>query len=189
MSAPVLLHLLRHGAPELTGTLLGRTDNAVTAQGLADCARRVVGLDIATVISSDLIRARACAETIARDRGLDVTVDPRWRELDFGAWDGHAPATIDPTALSAFWDDPEANPPPGGERWSSLTARVGLACRDLTTPTLVVTHAGAMRATLATLCGFSQAQTWSIDLPYAALLSLRVWREPSLAAQIVGLSA
>jgi alpha-ribazole phosphatase len=118
-----------------------------------------------------------------------VTVDPRWRELDFGAWDGHAPATIDPAALSAFWDDPDVNPPPEGERWSSLTARVALACRDITVPTLVVTHAGAMRAALATLCGFSQAQTWSIDLPYAALLSLRVWREPSLAAQIVGLSA
>lgn len=189
MSAPVLVHLLRHGAPELAGTLLGRTDSAVTAEGLAACVARAAGFAVEAIVTSDLIRARAGAEAIARDRGLAVTIDPRWRELDFGDWDGHAPATIAPAALSAFWDDPDANPPPGGERWSSLTARVALACRDITVPTLVVTHAGAMRAALAVLCGFSQAQTWSLDLPYAALLSLKLWREPDPAAQIVGLSA
>lgn len=188
MSAPVLLHLLRHGAPELAGTLLGRTDSAVTERGLSVCVGRAVGLEAETIVSSDLIRARACAEAIAQERGQAVTTDPRWRELDFGAWDGHAPATIDPAALARFWDDPDACPPPQGERWSSLTARVALACRDVGTPTLVVTHAGAMRAALFTLCGLSQSQTWSLDLPYGALLSLRVWRDADPVAQIVGLS-
>lgn len=185
----MLLHLLRHGAPELAGTLLGRTDSAATAEGLAACVGRAAGLAVESIVTSDLIRARAGAQAIAHDYGLAPTIDTRWRELDFGDWDGHAPATIDPAALSAFRDDPDANPPPGGERWSSLTARVALACRDITGPSLVVTHAGAMRAALALLCGFSQAQTWSIDLPYAALLSLKLWREPEPVAQIVGLAA
>ncbi len=184
----MLLHLLRHGAPELAGTLLGRTDSAVTEQGLAACVKRAVGLDVAAIVSSDLARARACAEAIGRERGQAVTIDPRWRELDFGAWDGLAPAMIDPAALARFWDDPDTSPPPQGERWSSLTARIALACRDISTPTLVVTHAGAMRAALATLCGLSQSQTWSLDLPYAALLSLRVWRDADPVAQIVGLA-
>jgi|UniRef100_UPI0035CC4AEF alpha-ribazole phosphatase len=186
MSEPVLLHLLRHGAPVLAGTLLGRTDSAVTPEGLVECMAQAAGLDVAAVVSSDLARASACAAAIADRMGLAATIDPRWRELDFGAWDGRAPAAVDPAALARFWDDPDANPPPQGERWSHLTARVATACADITQPTLVVTHAGAMRAALTILCGFEQRQTWAVDLPYAALLSLRVWREPA-AAQIVGL--
>ena len=54
-------------------------------------------------------------------------------------------------------------------------------------PTLVVTHGGVLRAALAVLCGFEQRHLWSIDLPYAALLSLRVWPGETPAAQITGL--
>ncbi|MEG3177138.1 histidine phosphatase family protein [Sphingomonas sp. RB3P16] len=187
MSAPVLLHLLRHGAPLHTGTLLGRTDSPVTAAGLAACVARAEGLAVDAVIASDLIRASACADAIARARGLSAARDPRWRELDFGAWDGLAPASLDQAALGAFWDDPDANPPPDGERWSSLVARVATACAAITAPTLVVTHGGAMRAALSVLCGLGPRESWALDLPYAALLSLRVWRAPAPSAQIVGL--
>jgi alpha-ribazole phosphatase len=41
---------------------------------------------------------------------------------------------------------------------------------------------------MAELCGFPLAQLWAIDLPYAALLSLRVWPGARLSAQIVGLA-
>lgn len=187
MSAPVLLHLLRHGEPVLAGTMLGRTDCPVTERGVADCVARVRGLAVDAVVSSDLRRATACADAVATARGLTATRDAGWRELDFGAWDGLAPATIDAQALARFWEDPDAAPPPGGERWSSLVARVGGAIDALSGPTLVVTHGGAMRAALAVLCGLGPREGWAIDLPYAALLSLRVWREPIPAAQIVGL--
>jgi alpha-ribazole phosphatase len=187
VSEPVLLHLMRHGTPVLAGTLLGRTDSAVTPDGLAACVAQAAALDVAAIVSSDLIRASACAEVIADTKGLSATIDPRWRELDFGAWDGLAPGAVDAAALTRFWDDPDANPPPGGETWSSVTTRVAAACADITAPTLVVTHGGAMRAALAVLCGFDLRQTWAIDLPYAAVLTLRVWRTPAPAAQIVGL--
>ena len=184
-----LLHLLRHGAPTLPGRLMGRTDCPSTPEGIAACVEQAEGLDCSRLITSDLARAHAAAVAIGAVAGLPCTVDPRWRELDFGAWDGLPPATIDPAAMSAFWDDPDANPPPDGERWSHLTDRVGAAIADLPpVPTLVVTHGGAMRAALACLCGFGQRETWALDLPYAALLSLRVWPGDQPSAQIVGLS-
>lgn len=183
----MLLHLMRHGTPERAGTLLGRTDSAVTPDGLAACVAQAADLGVEAIISSDLIRASDCAAGIAATKGMSATTDPRWRELDFGAWDGLAPAVIDPAALAAFWDDPDANPPPAGERWSSLTGRVAAACTAITVPTLVVTHGGAIRAALAVLCGFEQRQTWAIDLPYTAVLTLRLWHDPVPAAQIVGL--
>ena len=107
-----------------------------------------------------------------------------------GDWDGLAASAVDRDALNRFRDDPDASPPPGGECWSALVARVSDAIADLApVPTLVVTHGGAMRAALHHLCGFGQRQLWAFDLPCASLLSLRVWPGERPGAEIVGLSA
>ncbi len=190
---PHMLYLMRHGAPERVGRLLGRTDDPVTQSGIAACMARAGGLAVEHIVSSDLVRARDCASPIAARLGRTVGQDRRWRELDFGEWDGQVPSSIDPTALARFYDDPDAAHPPGGERWSALQARVAAALADIRSETtLVVTHGGAIRAALAALCGFDRQQIWAFDLPYAALVSLRVWRsdEPAArpVAQIVGLA-
>ncbi len=187
MSDPVALYLMRHGEPALTGRMLGRTDCAATEAGITACLAQAEDLAVGAIVASDLARASACAGAIAHRAGQGVTIDPRWRELDFGAWDGLFAKDIDAAALGRFWADPDANPPPGGERWSSLTARVTAAVADIAVPTLVVTHGGAMRAALAGLCGFGQREIWAFDLPYASVLALKIWREPTPVAQIVGL--
>ncbi|MFC3444105.1 histidine phosphatase family protein [Sphingobium rhizovicinum] len=185
----VLLHLMRHGAPAETGRLLGHGDWPSTDAGIAACRARAKGLDVAAIQCSDLSRTAQAAAAIAQDCGLTPRIDVRWRELDFGAWDGADPATLDAGALAQFHADPDASPPPGGERWSALVARVGAAIADLSAePALIVTHGGAMRAALASLCGFDQRQTWAIDLPYAACLTLRLWRGEPRWGQIVGLA-
>lgn len=187
MSDGVLLHLMRHGAPVLAGTMLGRTDSPATVEGIAACVAQAERLEVEAIISSDLSRAYSCADAIRVGRGMTVTQDPRWQELNFGAWDGLPPAAIDAAALDRFWRDPDANPPPGGERWSALTGRVAQAIGAVTAPTLIVTHGGAMRAALAVSCGFGIRDVWSFDLPYASVLSLRLWHQPTPSAQIVGL--
>jgi alpha-ribazole phosphatase len=180
---PYTLYLMRHGEPVLTGRLLGRTDCAVSTAGIAACRGQAEDLPVARIVSSDLQRARACAEAIG-----PTMIDPRWRELDFGDWDGRTPSDVDATALSRFWNDPETNPPPNGERWSALKDRVADAIAGLPPePALIVTHGGAMRAAMAVLCGFDLAATWAIDLPYAAVLALKVWPGDPRTAQIVGL--
>ncbi len=184
------LHLMRHGEPEIAGRLLGRTDTAPTADGVALCVARGTQLRVEHLASSDLRRASIAAAAIGDAAALVPTIDPRWRELDFGAWDGCSVADVDPDALGRFWADPEAAPPPGGECWSAIVARVAAAIGDLAArPTLIVTHGGAMRAALAVLCGFALRQLWAFDLPYAALLSLRVWPGDHPVAQVTGLRA
>lgn len=186
------LHLLRHGEPEGAGALIGRTDAAPTVAGIAVCVEQVRGLETQVLpevlVASDLSRARLAGEAIGRAIGAPLSIDPRWRELDFGVWDGLTPADIDNAALTRFWDDPDAYAPPGGECWSALVHRVAAAVGDLAPrPTLIVTHAGAMRAASAALCGFDARQVWALDLPYNALLSLRVWPGENPAGQIIGL--
>nr|WP_281396627.1 histidine phosphatase family protein [Sphingomonas kyeonggiensis] len=175
--------MLRHGAPVLPGRLMGRTDCAPTPDGIAACVAQAADLGVERVVSSDLQRARAAAEAIG-----PTTIDPRWRELDFGDWDGLAPDQVDSNALVRFWEDPDASPPPEGECWSSLVARVSDAIDALApVPTLVVSHGGAMRAALHLLCGFEQRRLWAFDLPYGVLVSLRVWPGDKPSAQIVGI--
>ncbi|HEY0623604.1 histidine phosphatase family protein [Sphingomonas sp.] len=182
------LYLMRHGTPALTGRMLGRTDCGVTDEGVAACRAQAEGLAVVRVIASDLRRATRCAEAVAADLELTPHIDPRWRELDFGAWEGLESGAIDTAALGRFWADPDANPPPGGERWTALVERVGAAIGDLPAePALVVTHGGAMRAALHVLCGFPLPQLWGFDLPYASVLALRIWDGPARSGQIVGL--
>ncbi len=183
------LHLLRHGAPETPGLLMGRTDGAPTQAGIAACAAQAAGLGVERVVASDLCRSRVAGEAIGAALDLPLSIDPRWRELDFGAWDGMASRDVDRDALERFWSDPDANPPPGGERWSKLVTRVAAAIADLApVPTLVVAHGGSMRAALHILCGFELPQLWAFDLPYAARLSLTVWPGEPTTAQIVRLA-
>ena len=169
------LHLLRHGAPETPGLLLGRTDSVPTRAGIDACLAQAEGLEIEMIVTSDLQRARQAATAIGERAGLPVWVDPRWRELDFGIWDRHRPG-------------PDHPAPPGSEGWTALLGRIADAVEDLPrVPTLVLTHGGAMRAALAHLCGFSVQQSWSFGLPYAALLSLERWTGEPPLARITGL--
>lgn len=186
-AAPITIHLMRHGATTRPGRLVGRTDCPATPDGIAACVAAAAALSMSAVIASDLARARDCAQPIAELRSLTLRIDPRWRELDFGAWDDCLPSDIEPVAFERFWRNPDADPPPEGERWSALVARVAEAMAALEDATLVVTHGGAMRAALASACGFDARQVWAFDLPYAAVLSLRLWRGEHPAAQIVGL--
>jgi len=185
---------MRHGAPETPGLLLGRTDALATHAGIANCLARAQGVSFGAVISSDLQRCERPASAIAAAGGGGHQTDSRWRELDFGAWDGLAPDAVDSGALAAFHADPDANPPPAGERWSALVARVGAALDQLApADTLVVTHGGAIRAALSSLFGFGQGQLWAFHLPYACVVSIRIWPESQVGtragAQIVGLQA
>jgi len=181
------LHLMRHGAPQTPGLLLGHIDAPADPAAMQLCVERARAIDVAQILSSDLSRASSPAAMIAAERSCAHSSDPRWRELHFGEWEGADPAMLPASDTARFWDQPDDNPPPGGERWSDLCRRVESALATIDQPTLVISHAGAMRAALTLLCGLSYGQAWAIDLPYAALLSLRFWPGDRPSAQITGL--
>jgi alpha-ribazole phosphatase len=183
----ILVHLMRHGVPVQPNLLLGQRNDAPLPAGIERCVAAAGGLAFDRVVSSDLARALVPAGKIAAARAVPHDVDAGWRELDFGAWTGCAPAQVDAVAYARFWDDPDADAPPEGERWSQLRERVGAALTRVEASSLVVTHGGAMRAALSVLFHMEHRQVWAFDLPYSCVLSLRVW--PGEAAQIVGLKA
>ncbi|HEU0130101.1 MAG TPA: bifunctional RNase H/acid phosphatase [Mycobacteriales bacterium] len=144
---PTSLLLLRHGqtAMSVERRFSGSGDPPLTQVGRAQAAAlagRVAAMPgpFAAVVSSPLARARQTAEPVAAALGLDVVVDERLRETDFGAWEGLTFGEIrerDPEGLQDWLDDP-AVPAPGGESFAQVGRRVRQA-RDA----LLAEHGGA----------------------------------------------
>src|SRR5690349_20571601 len=96
--------------------------------------------------------ARRTRET-AHALGLDAVEDAAFREQDFGAWTGRRHNDLVAElgeAYRAFWKEPAANRPPGGESFVDQIARArnGLARLPAGDVVLVV-HSGTIRAVLA----------------------------------------
>jgi broad specificity phosphatase PhoE len=62
-------------------------NNTGRAQALA-IRDQLQGLKFSAIYSSDLLRARQTAEPIAEYLGLPITLEPRLREMNLGAWEG-----------------------------------------------------------------------------------------------------
>lgn len=96
----------------------------------------------------------------------------RWREFDFGEWEGLRVSEIDAGTNA------RAYAPPGGEGFDAVCARVREAIDALrdTRRSLIVTHAGPLHAMLAVLFGetrvrFEPASITTVELqPDAAQL-------------------
>lgn len=146
------LILLRHLAPDGgRGICYGSTDLA-PGPGLAAGARRVAaGLPRPSrIVTSPLGRCRALARLLAARFRVSVTIEPAWREIDFGAWEGLAWERVPRAELDRWAADLLRARPHGGESVAMLLARVRHGLRRAGPGALVVTHAGAMRAALVT---------------------------------------
>jgi alpha-ribazole phosphatase len=178
----MLIDLLRHGTTGREGYLDGRTDHVLSAEGWVQFGSQTEHRSWPSIVSSPLLRARAAAEALARARNLAPRIDDDWAELDFGIWDGRPRSELEAepamhATLAAFYRDPSANPPPGGESWASLETRIARALSRLADPAspgpaLVVTHAGPMRAALCQVCGLSFDSLWALRIGFGTRIRL-----------------
>jgi len=143
------------------------------------------------VASSPLIRCAAFAEELAKRHGLPLKLEPRFRELDFGEWEGESWTDLYREAggpLLEFQRQPGRNPAPGGEHYWDFEARVGKAWGDLLDTArdrhwLLVCHAGVVRTLLRLVLGFPVGHLFSIQAPYAGLT--RIEQEGGNPARLV----
>jgi alpha-ribazole phosphatase len=179
-----LINLMRHGETDRPGLLLGRTDSALSADGWKQFERQTSGRNWSVVVSSPLRRAREPAENLARERHLDLSIDPDWSELDFGEWDGRPISELnaDPTiaeGIAALYRNSEAPGPPDGESWQALQARIARALgrlleKDRAENALVVTHGGPIRAALSLACAIPFNSLWALRINHGARVTLRI---------------
>ena len=148
------LILVRHPAPDLApGICYGGTDIAAAPGFEREADRLAARLAPADrIVSSPLRRCTALADRPRRAASRrPLTLDPRWREIDFGAWEGRPWDAIPRPELDAWAADLMHARPHGGESVAMLAARVAeaIAACPAGERIVVVTHAGPIRAALA----------------------------------------
>ena len=122
MSRQVILW--RHGRTEwnVAGRVQGQSDIPLDDVGhtqARDAASRLAALRPHRIISSDLQRARDTAAYLGTFTGLEVDLDVRFRELNFGAREG------------LTWHEAWDQMPEGMQAWVDGDVKIGRAsCRE-----------------------------------------------------------
>ena len=159
--------LLRHGRTAFNagGRLQGQVDIPLDEVGrwqVQEAARDLVARHVPTrIVSSDLSRACATAQAVADLLGVEVQLDERLRERDFGDWEG-----LTAEEISGRWPqeyavwrsghDPERT---GAETRAVVATRMQRAIAEHAASTepsgalLVVSHGAALTLGLTALLG------------------------------------
>ncbi|TWU63709.1 hypothetical protein AYI74_17455 [Shewanella algae] len=216
------IYLLRHGECEGGEIIRGRSDVALSDEGKAQMWRSWRAISSAleqlpkapeslALLSSPAQRCQAFAAELKADMPDYFPAplqqhDWLW-ELDFGDWDGMKVASVyqqHSEAAEAFWRDPVANTPPGGESLPAFRSRVldgwqtmvqRWLAREVSSSegsvsgdsgssasadaALILTHSGVIRLLLAEILLPGQippaAVFNALELPYAAWVRITLY--------------
>jgi broad specificity phosphatase PhoE len=177
------LVVVRHGrtAWNAAGRFQGHTDVPLDDAGRAQAAAigaALAGETFARAVASDLTRARETAEIVLGERDVRLDLDPRWREMRFGTWEGLTWTEI-VARYPALANRPPAGvrfyTPEGGESFDALCERVASALADLDaeaedgTRVLIATHAGPLHALLRVALGADAADALAVRFSPASI--------------------
>lgn len=187
--------LLRHGEPVGgAGRCRGHVDDPLSEQGWQQmwaAVENAPGWDL--VVSSPLARCQEFARQLAASRGIPCESWNDLREFFFGDWEGRDWQQLmqdSPQAVQAFWRDPVANPPPGGESLAAFAGRVrrchhSLRRRHAGRHILYVVHGGVIRILLQEVLQLPDQRLLALEVPWACLSRLRYENVDSLEAALL----
>ncbi|MGQ0826690.1 MAG: histidine phosphatase family protein [Actinomycetota bacterium] len=170
-----MIALVRHGqtAKNRDGHLQGRVDPPLTDEGRAQAERLGAAFavrPVARVIASPLERARATAAPIAFVHGVEIAVDERLVELDYGEWDQRGLVDVTPDEWARWRADP-GFAPPGGESLAAVGARIASFLESMAGDDLIVavSHVSPIKAAVCLALGVDLAATWRMHLDLASI--------------------
>jgi alpha-ribazole phosphatase len=156
--------LVRHGATEWNHTkrAQGHADIQLSDEGWGHAfhtARDLYGLDVHAVYSSDLQRARDTARPIALAHGLEVKLEPDFREINQGEWEGLHVDEIRKRWPEMWGPARHYSARPGGESPQQVRERALRALRAIVEShpdetVVIVSHGGTIRWLSAEALGY-----------------------------------
>ncbi len=191
------LYLVRHcePEPEARGRCYGALDFGLSAGGRR--AAEMLGASFASVqldavLSSPRRRALETAAPLAESHGLPVTIDDRYREIDFGAIEGLTYEEVEgthPELYRRWMETPTDVEFPGGDSFATLQARVTAAVAERRRGTCaIVSHGGPIRAILAHCLGLPDASIFRIAQDYGGV-SVVEWQGETPVVRLVNAPA
>jgi 2,3-bisphosphoglycerate-dependent phosphoglycerate mutase len=186
------LFLVRHGTTiwHAENRYAGVTDIELDRAGYEQAERLGVwasGARLNAIWCSPLNRARQTADPAARMTGLDLHIEKRLREIDFGRLEGKTMSEAEqlyPEEIWRFRSDPAANPMPGGEDPHLAAYRVVAALQNIAAAypsgrVLIVAHNTIIRLALCSLLGIPLANYRTVfpSVRNGALTEIRLENE------------
>ena len=179
-----IIDFIRHGEPVGGRAFRGyRIDDPLSEKGWQQM-REAVGTHCpwSHIISSPLQRCKAFADELAKKNNLRVSMDERLKEVGFGDWEGKTPDQLQqqrPDEYHAFYADPVNNRPPGAEDLNDFISRVVSAYKQIADRfsdehTLVVAHAGVIRAVIAHVLHTEPPGLYKIKVNNAGITRIRI---------------
>ena len=192
-TATKIVLLVRHAKTDFNilgvqGRFCGSSNPKLNDQGVTQAERTgdaLVHEGIKTIMASPLQRARATAEIIGHRLGINVVVDERLQEIDYGSWEGLTKEEIQkkfPAEWEAFSNDPIHSIPPGGEAPSEVLGRMKNLIYALDDDvTLLVGHKTAFRLLLCEITGrpLEEYRSFS-DLHLSSITKLLIAERPQI---------
>jgi probable phosphoglycerate mutase len=198
--AATRLVMVRHGETLFTAQrrYSGRGDVDLSPRGEAQAAATAARLatvvaTAAVVATSPLTRCRRTAEAIARQLGpAPIEVEPDLIECDFGEWEGLTFAQVKqrwPDELDAWLSSPDV-PPPGGESFRAVAARVTAAVNKLTArypgqTVVVVSHVTPIKLLLRDALAATDKFLHRLFLDPAGISLVDLWPDGGVAVRTV----
>jgi alpha-ribazole phosphatase len=176
------LILIRHGETDLSGRFCGQMDPDLNARGeeqVRELERMLKNVQMAQVYSSDLLRARRTAETVARVTGAQLQLAPELREISFGDWEGLHWSEIEsrfPDEAALWLNEYPHHPAPGGESLRDFEGRVLKVAANILAAesgtVCIVSHGGVMRLLLQHFSGVSDDEAWTLTKEHVTPIAI-----------------
>ncbi|MFQ5896915.1 MAG: histidine phosphatase family protein [Candidatus Methylomirabilia bacterium] len=180
---------LRHGLTEWNRELRyqGCLDIPLSAEGRAQAEAACCALadfPLKAIYASPLSRAQETAAAIARPHALPVIVDPAFREICHGLWEGLTAAEVQaqfPDLYAAWEERPQVVTMPDGESLAQVRGRVleglmRLRAAHAGETVCLVTHGVAIRLLVLEALGLPPAELWSIHAASTGISELEYRR-------------
>ncbi|WP_370892475.1 histidine phosphatase family protein [Janibacter sp. GXQ6167] len=174
--APRQIIVMRHGqtVSNAQGIWQGHLDHELSELGhiqAAKAAAALVSHHPVRVVASDLQRARVTGQDVAHACGVELEIDPRWREIHAGGWQGLTGDQVReryPEDMERLISGEDFRRGGDGESVADVALRTGEAIRELAHDlapgecAIVATHGVAARAAAAELVGMDQRLAWRV---------------------------
>lgn len=177
------LVLIRHGESigNLNQVIYGRTDYELTQKGVeqSEAVRQQLSNEnLLTIYSSPLKRALHLAQLIAQDHGVQVHIDKRISEMNYGLFEGLTPQEVEiqyGESYQNYLNHYETYIIPEGEGYFEFRERVYDFLQMLLTKEgtfIIVTHSGVIRECLIYLLALNPEQVWHFKIEPACTIHI-----------------
>ena len=183
--------VVRHGETTwgAEGRFAGREDVPLTSRGRRQASSvgdRVKVLRPAVVLTSPLQRCRLTANAIGGASGAPVVVHDALLDGALGEWTGLHPTDIEqrwPAEFAVWRSDPNA-PPPGGESFNEIRARIDPLLTELVKSyrghtVVLVTHAATSKMIVVSALDVASDAAYRLRIDTASLSGLTIAEDGS----------